>query len=103
MIVPGLCKVNMKSLKALATEEDIEELYPIYVEYFARAETDDGPIISTQMPLSFDLKDITSGNLGIEVEHDLEPSVLATNLSFPQSCLPHQFNDKRHNAGIIPW
>jgi TATA-binding protein-associated factor len=95
----------LQALKALATEEDLAQLTRLYQEYFAEDNNNDSDclIISPEKALSFNLKNVDEGDLGMEVECSLDPTTLAHNLGFVKRNLPHQFMSFRHRSGITAW
>lgn len=102
--VPAPCKVNATAFQDLATTEELTELVNVYHEYFSpEPDDDDLPAINPDVPLSFGFKEVTCGDLGMDVEQNMSPDVLASNLGFLRQRLPHQFNTSRHKSGTTPW
>ncbi|KAJ4463203.1 P-loop containing nucleoside triphosphate hydrolase protein [Lentinula lateritia] len=100
-----LPKGQEKSYKELATAGDLRDLTDIYQQYFQPPEDDDDrrPLIDQTVHLSFNFRDVQQGDLGMEVESDMSPEMLATSLGFLRQALPHQFNTLRAMNGITPW
>lgn len=101
----GLLKSNLTALKGLATEEDLAQLMRIYDEYFdieadGELRVIDEDAMSTYSSGDFDTQ---GGDLGMEVEWNLDPEMLAEALGFLRKSLPHQFTTIRHAAGANEW
>jgi len=75
----------------------------VYEEYLGTDEDDSSPPPLVEGILSFDLKDVDKGDLGMEVEAKLDPDVLARSLGFTKNNLPYQFNSVRYSSGTTPW
>lgn len=99
----GLPQKSRKAFEGLATEGDLEDLMRVYEEYLGADEDDSGPPPLVEGLLSFDLKDVTKGDLGMEAEAKLDPGVLAKRLGFTKNNLPYQFNAVRYSSGTTPW
>lgn len=100
-----VCKANAETLKQLATEAEIGELQLAYADYFnIHDNVHDGetPIIPADNPTSIQLGEICQGDLGMELEKDLSPESLSSNLGFRHG-LPLQFLNLRHKQGLTAW
>ncbi|KAJ3885134.1 P-loop containing nucleoside triphosphate hydrolase protein [Lentinula edodes] len=100
-----LSKGKEKSFKELATAGDLRDLMDVYQQYFQSPEDDDDrhPLIDQTVHLSFKFRDIEGGDLGMEMESDMRPELLAASLGFLRQRLPHQFNTLRAMNGVTPW
>ncbi|KAF9470773.1 hypothetical protein BDN70DRAFT_939435 [Pholiota conissans] len=101
---PTLFSLSSQTLKALATDEDIETIIAVYHDFFDNSThaTDDVPLLDIQpTAISFD-KAIDGADLGVEYEADKSRKKLAFNLGFVDG-LPLIFNTYRHSAGLTPW
>jgi hypothetical protein len=105
---PELFQGNVKSFQDLATEDDIDDLNRIYMEYFSTdsddLESDPLLLVASSNSYSAAVRD-TSGteDIGINEESTMDPETLATRLGFVKNGLPHQFNPHRHNMGLTSW
>ncbi|KAJ3845884.1 hypothetical protein EV368DRAFT_89951 [Lentinula lateritia] len=79
-----LSKGEEKSVKELATAGDLRDLMDT-------------------VHLSFNFRDVEGSDLGMEMESDMSPELLATSLGFLRQRLPHQFNTLRAMNGVTPW
>ena len=98
---PVQIKANAEVLKSLASQKDIVELLHIYAEYFTSDDDDNGdsPPLASETNISFGLGEAGDGrDLGMELEHQLGPDMLANRLGFLKHQLPHQFNQYRHHS-----
>lgn len=77
----------------------------VYQQYFQSQEDDDDrrPLIDQTVHLSFNFRDVEEADLGMEMESDMNPDVLAASLGFLRQRLPHQFNTLRTMNGVTPW
>jgi hypothetical protein len=100
-----LCKANTKTLRGLATSEDLKELMRIYSEYFSPSDGDDDgqPAITSQEPFDVGLNALVEGDLGMDVEAKVDPQSLADDLGFKRRSLPYQFMPVRQIAGATEW
>jgi hypothetical protein len=101
--VPGLVKRELSANSDLATQKDFDDLVEIYYEYFAPGEEDDTPPLDANQPLSFGLGEVAVGDLGMELEANLDPDTLARHLGFRKHRLPLQFMIHRHPLGHNAW
>ncbi|KAJ3804335.1 hypothetical protein F5876DRAFT_70716 [Lentinula aff. lateritia] len=79
-----LPKVKEKLFKELATAEDLRDLMDIYQQYFQSPKDDDDqyPLIDHTVHLSFNFRDVEEGDLGMEMESNMSPEMLAASLGF---------------------
>lgn len=105
-----LFKIKLQDFKALATEDDLEDLKNVYAEYFlADSESSlgslesDPPLIASNAQ-SVGLRDASGGeDIGVDEESTAGPGTLASRLGFIKNGLPHQFNPFRHRMGLTSW
>jgi SNF2 family DNA or RNA helicase len=111
----SLTKINYVTTSALfkerpglqqliATEDDLAEIQGKYDEYFAIHDDDEGACGDLySQRLSFDLRDVQTGDLGMEVEATVPPNLLSSSVGFVKQCLPILFQTHRHTAGFNAW
>jgi TATA-binding protein-associated factor len=91
---------NAKAFRDMATPVDIAELQGIYQEYFQHDDADvDQPGLESTDSISISLGDVTTGDLGMEVEQGLNPEQLAVRLGLKNKMLPLEFNPCRYAVG----
>ncbi|THU90177.1 hypothetical protein K435DRAFT_864524 [Dendrothele bispora CBS 962.96] len=95
-------KQKQVSKSEFATEEDLQQLLHVYTLYFDHAD-DDNHLPLEELEEQLTLKDVDTGDLGMEMEFNLPPETLAHNLGFIKNRLPHQFNPRRHLSSLNPW
>ena len=104
VILEALCKTNNSALQQLASEEDVADVIALYLDFFNSTSTADSVALTSQQPLpGLTLETpLDGGDPGIEIEANLQPQDLSTNLGF-QDGLPITFNTHRHKGGLSAW
>ncbi|KAF8953874.1 P-loop containing nucleoside triphosphate hydrolase protein [Flammula alnicola] len=98
-------KVNAAALKQLASDDDVEDVVNLYLDFFdTPAAADSVPLQEQHPTTSVKFGDSENGvDLGVEVESSMTPEALSNALGFPASRLPLLFNSFRHKAGLSSW
>lgn len=93
-------KISLKSLQALASQEDVSDIINLYEEFFGM---DADAIVEPSTSLSITFGNATpEADPGVEVEALMSAKELASNLGFVGK-LPLVFNRIRHSAGLTAW
>src|SRR5262245_44946637 len=101
MSTSALFKARPGLEQLIATEDDVMEIQGKYDEYFAIHDDDEGSCRDLYSErLSFDFRDVQTGDLGMEAEARLPPHVLSSLVGFIKQGLPILFQTQRHSAGF---
>lgn len=101
--VPGLSKFTREQLAALASPEEVEELFRLYHDLFTTGSSEFEPVLPNDLDAcGLTLRDASTVDLGVEVEAFMSPEQLVSKLGF-KDARPFQFNKYRHRSGAVPW